>query len=89
MKGVIVILVLFVIFIVLICGTGPKENFNRYNSLAYSYPGACEFQPDCLYDTARWIQLSNGMEGVCTLNGTACPAFSKDHSSSKFYGKVW
>lgn len=46
----------------------------------------CEFKPECLWDTARWVQLSNGMEGVCTLHGIACPAFSKDHDHARNTG---
>lgn len=45
----------------------------------------CEFQEPCLWDTARWITLSDGTEGVCTLNGKACPAFSKDQTKSILY----
>ncbi|MDX1471587.1 MAG: hypothetical protein R3213_08840, partial [Flavobacteriaceae bacterium] len=46
----------------------------------------CEFQPACLWDTGRWVQLSNGMEGICTLHGIACPAFSKNHDRSRDLG---
>lgn len=47
----------------------------------------CTFVPDCLWDTARWVTLPDGSEGVCTLNGIACPAFSKDHYSESRRGK--
>lgn len=61
-----------------------KEGYRRYSQ--YPLAGSCEFQPACLYDTARWVQLSNGMEGVCTLHGLACPAFSKDHDAARNMG---
>lgn len=51
-----------------------------------AYYNACEFQPACLWDTARWVRLSNGEEGVCTLHGMACPAFSKDHDRGRRMG---
>lgn len=61
-----------------------NEKFTRYNTPPYI--DSCEFQPACLWDTARWVQLSNGMEGVCTLHGIACPAFSKDHDRARNMG---
>jgi len=65
-------------------GTDSSENYIRYGGLPYV--SMCEIQPACLWDTARWVQLSNGMEGVCTLHGIACPAFSKDHDRARNMG---
>ena len=73
--------------ILLFCGLclyKNKENFTRYTGIPY--PNMCEFNEDCMWDTARWVQLSNGMEGVCTLHGIACPAFSKDHEYARTRG---
>ena len=61
-----------------------SEGFNRYGKPPYV--DMCEFQPDCLFDAARTIQLSNGMAGNCTLHGLACPSFSKDHNRAKNMG---
>jgi len=61
-----------------------REHFTRYTGVPY--PNMCEFNRDCLWDTARWVQLSNGMEGVCTLHGIACPAFSKNHVEASTVG---
>lgn len=70
----IIIYVIFIIFIfVLIHQIFYKENFQRFAGPPLI--NACEFQRECLYDNARTIQLSNGMEGVCTNHGLACPSF--------------
>ena len=74
-----VLIVIGLFFLFSKCNSSEKYN-GRFSRLAYK--NSCEFQPACLYDTARWVQLSNGMEGVCTLNGMACPAFSKNHSKT-------
>lgn len=42
----------------------------------------CELNEACLWDSSRQVSLSNGMEGVCTSQGIACPSFSKDHSKA-------
>jgi len=61
-----------------------KEPFNRYTTPPY--PNMCEFNEECMWDVARTVQLSNGMEGVCTLHGIACPSFSKDNASAMTAG---
>ena len=66
------------------CSGTDSEGYNRFSGLPYV--SMCEFQPACLWDTARWVQLSNGMEGVCTLHGIACPAFSNDNDRSRNMG---
>ena len=59
---------------------------NNENYSSKPLDNACEYNEACLWDTARWVQMKNGMEGVCTLHGIACPAFSKDHSRSIWQG---
>ena len=81
--NILIAIVILILAILLLVGNSD-EGFNRYDALPYQYE--CEFQPDCLWDTARWVQMSNGMEGVCTLQGLACPAFSKDHDTSRYMG---
>ncbi len=84
-----VVIFLVVLFFIsscsLSCNSKGEGYANRFGGLAYR--DECEFQPACLWDTARWVQLSNGMEGVCTLHGKACPAFSKDHDRARYVGK--
>lgn len=75
-------IILFVVFI-RSCST-PSEPYLKDGGIPYV--DGCEFQPACLYDTARWVSLSNGQEGVCTLHGLACPAFSKDHNRARNMG---
>lgn len=67
-------------------GLAPNadERYTPYSHLRapFNAPdgmGACEFSEACLGNVARWAQMSNGMEGNCTLGGILCPAFSKDH----------
>lgn len=65
-------------------GLDKSENYTPFSHLRapYNAPdgmGACEFSEACLGNVARWAQMSNGMEGNCTLGGILCPAFSKDH----------
>jgi len=72
-------LIIIVVVIIITFAYTKKEKFFPLGYRGDIYPESCEFQKDCLWDTARWVQLSNGMEGVCTLHGIACPAFSKDH----------
>ena len=66
------------------CSEKTLDSFTRFDGPPYT--SSCEFQPACLWDTARWVQLSNGMSGVCTLHGIACPAFSKDHDRVRNMG---
>ncbi len=68
-------------FVIWMVSTPRNEGFNRY--VTPPYPNMCEFNEECMWDTARTVQLSNGMEGVCTLHGIACPSFSKDNVSSR------
>ena len=89
--GILLCGVIFLVLLFLISSCSMKcskenssEGYNRFDDLPYV--NMCEFQPACLWDTARWVQLSNGMEGVCTLHGIACPAFSKDHDRSRNMG---
>lgn len=87
MKGIYIILLICVV-VVLIIWTSCKRSekyANRFSGPAYI--NECEFNPACLWDIARTVQLSNGMEGVCTLNGVACPAFSKNHDRARWAGK--
>ena len=77
-----------IILLIIFCSMNKKKKTDGYlrvgsPPLAYS----CEFQPACLWDTARWVQLSNGMQGVCTLHGIACPSFSTDHDRNRFKSK--
>ena len=80
---ILIVVGMVILGVVLLWGT-PSEKYNRFGGPPYV--NMCEFQPACLWDTARWVQLSNGMEGVCTLHGLACPAFSKDHDSARNAG---
>ena len=79
---------LLIIFLFLVgnctLSCSSSEDYRRYNRLPYVRQ--CEFQPACLWDTARTIQLSSGQEGVCTLHGIACPSFSKDHDRARNFG---
>ena len=80
-------LFLVVVWVFSLClkDDGNKEDsYIRYGGPPYS--SSCEFQPACLWDAARTIQLSNGMAGVCTLHGIACPSFSKDHDRLRYMG---
>jgi hypothetical protein len=93
MKAIIFVAVLVVILVLI--GTLAKKVPVQYGGMAnerytpfshlrspYNAPdgmGACEFSEACLGNVARWAQMSNGMEGTCTLGGILCPAFSKDH----------
>lgn len=61
-----------------------KDRYLRFASPPYT--SSCEFQPACLWDTARWVQLSNGMEGNCILHGIACPSFEQDHNRIRNMG---
>jgi hypothetical protein len=63
--GIFVLLLIHVLFF--------KENFQRFGGS--SLENACEFNEECLFDNARTIGMSNGMEGVCTTHGLACPSF--------------
>ncbi len=61
-----------------------SDNYMRFGGPPYT--SSCEFQPACLWNTARTVQLSNGMQGVCTLHGIACPSFSLDHDRMRTMG---
>ncbi len=82
--GVIFIVLLFFASSCSMRCPNKEESYTRYSGTPLV--SECEFQPACLWDTARWVQLSNGMEGVCTLHGIACPAFSKDHDRARNAG---
>ena len=84
---IILCVILFLVIIYLLSGKCKKDNYTRYGGLPYSE--SCEFQPACLWDTARTIQLSNGMGGVCTLHGMACPSFSTDHDRQRTMGLTY
>jgi len=73
---VIIILVIFLIKAL------TKESFQRFGGPPMVY--SCEFNRECLYDNARTIAMSNGMEGVCTTHGLACPSFMLDQN--QFFG---
>jgi hypothetical protein len=84
MKAVVFVVVLLVILVLIGLLRKGSEGYTPYSHLRspYNAPdgmGACEFSVDCLDRTAGWSTMSNGMEGVCTLGGILCPAFSKDH----------
>lgn len=87
MKAIIFVLTLIIILVLigaLVKKKGVGEGYMPYSHLRspYNAPdgmGACEFSEACLGNVARWAQMSNGMEGNCTLGGILCPAFSKDH----------
>lgn len=81
-SGIFILILCVVIAIAL--SVKPHERFNRY--ITAPYPNMCEFNEECMWDTARTVQLSNGMEGVCTLHGIACPSFSKDNSAARTAG---
>lgn len=73
-RSMITIIFFFVIVAVLIwIFVSSKEDFQRFGGP--SLANACEFNRECLYDNARTIGMSNGMEGVCTTHGLACPSF--------------
>jgi hypothetical protein len=63
--GILAIILIHVLFF--------KENFQRFGGP--SLENACEFNEECLFDNSRTIEMSNGMEGVCTTHGLACPSF--------------
>ena len=63
-----------------------KHSSREGYSLAPNAAG-CEFQEPCLWDTARWVTMNDGTQGVCTLHGMACPAFSMNHSRTKYLGR--
>lgn len=77
-----ILLVLLGVYLLTSCS--QKDSYLRFASPPYT--SACEFQPACLWDTARWVQLSNGMEGVCVLHGMACPSFEQDHNRIRNMG---
>lgn len=54
--------------------SGTQESFARYPRIA-----ACELNAACMWDASRQVTMNNGLEGVCTSHGIACPAFGKDH----------
>lgn len=85
---IILCVLLFLVIVYLLSGKCNKkcsmDGYTRYGGLPYSE--SCEFQPGCLWDAARTIQLSNGMSGVCTLHGIACPSFSTDHDRERTMG---
>jgi len=62
----------FIIALVILSQSIFKESFSRFGG---NLSNACEFNHECLWDNARTIGLSNGMEGVCTTHGLACPSF--------------
>lgn len=92
MKGIALILILVLLGLLLFSNCHLKchkfdgmENYaNRFSGL--NYVNACEYNDACRWDVGRTVQLSNGMEGVCTLNGLACPSFSKDHDRAQYAG---
>lgn len=84
MKPLYLALMLFVLAIAMWYANPKHENFNRYTTLPY--PNMCEYNEECAWDVARTVQMSNGMEGNCTLHGIACPSFSKDNVSSRNFG---
>lgn len=85
MNAIIFVTVLLILLVLIgIVTKRPSESYTPYSHLRspYNAPdgmGACEFSEACLGNVARWAQMSNGMEGNCTLGGILCPAFSKDH----------
>lgn len=83
-QKLIVFVLILIIIVFLLQNSNESEGYGRFSGPAYV--DACEFQPECLWDTARTIQLSNGQAGVCTLHGIACPSFSKDHDRSRYAG---
>ena len=86
----IIILSILIIFVLLYAFSGSCSmkcsESEKYRYGGGGYTNQCEFQPACLWDTARWVTLSNGQQGVCTLHGKACPAFSMDHSRNMWAG---
>ena len=94
MKGnnqLVIFILIIAVVVVLVYAFGRCKvrcaNFpEKYRYDGGIYKNECEFNEACLWDTARWVQLSDGREGVCTLHGKACPAFSKDHTRSAWYG---
>lgn len=80
--NIILVIVLVVLFVIVMKNVFFKENFQRFGGPPLV--NACEFQPECLYDNARTIGLSNGMEGVCTTHGLACPSFML--SQNQYFG---
>lgn len=84
MKPTYIILGILIIGSIIYALCTNKEKFNKYTTTPY--PNSCEFNEECMWDTARWVQMSNGMEGVCTLHGIACPAFSKNHVAASVRG---
>jgi hypothetical protein len=81
----------FIILIVIAIAIGICVYMSKSEKYAGRFSGpyanACEFNTACMWDTARTVQMKNGMEGVCTLNGMACPAFGKDHERARYAGK--
>jgi hypothetical protein len=77
----IVIIGFFIIALVILFQSIFKESFSRFGD---NLSNACEFNRECLFDNARTIGLSNGMEGVCTTHGLACPSFML--SQNQYFG---
>ena len=78
---ILIIIVIVVILVVIFFGRCNKDESYRNITQAWNSQNisACEFNESCLGDSARTVQLSSGIEGVCTLDGIACPSFSQDH----------
>ena len=81
---VILLAILVIILLVIVTTTNKHESFMPYAHLMQPFNSiagmqGCEFNQDCFTNNVKWTNLSNGMEGVCTQGGIACPAFSKDH----------
>ena len=77
-------LFVFIVIYLIVVDCPQSSSTDEYKHLPYS--NSCEFKPQCLWDSARTIQLSNGMEGNCTLHGIACPSFSLDHDRKRNMG---
>lgn len=77
---ILICVVVFVLLILIIRMMRDNENFQRLGGPPLAY--ACEFRRECLEDNNRSIALTNGMEGVCTMDGLACPSFLLDQNLS-------
>ncbi len=71
-------------------GNGRGGVYYKINAINKYAPnrGKCEFNYHCLWDISRWVPMKDGTQGMCTLGGLACPAFSIDHDRLKYLGKA-
>lgn len=89
MQGIVILLVALLIGLFLYayssCGLRCK-NSEGYRFGGGGYFDQCEYNEDCAGNLGKTGPMSNGMTGVCVMNGKICPSFSTDTSRQRFYG---